>query len=68
MKSYKMYYSEHLILSHLGLASVLMLRPFSHERVIIPDFEFRTSLGTSILLSITYGSKVIAKETKKQTR
>ena len=28
----------------------LMLRPFSPELVMFPDFEFRTTLGTSILL------------------
>ena len=34
----------------LGLASVLMLRPIPPELVLFPDFEFRTSLGTSVLL------------------
>ena len=29
---------------------VLMLRPFSHELVIFPDFEFQTPLGISILI------------------
>ena len=38
----------HLVLSHLGLAFVLMLRPFSPELVMFSDFEFWTSLGTSI--------------------
>ena len=41
----------------LGLASVLMLRPISPELVLFPDFEFRTSLGSSVLTSI--GSTVI---------
>ena len=44
------YYSGHLVLSHLGLAFVLMLIPFSPELVLFSDFEFRTSLETSILL------------------
>ena len=35
----------------LGLASVLMLRPISPELVLFPDFEFRASLGTSVLLN-----------------
>ena len=34
----------------LGLAFVLMLRPFSLEVVMSPDFQYRTSIGTSILL------------------
>ena len=38
------------ILSYFGLAFVLMLRPLSPELVMFSDFEFRTSLGTSILL------------------
>ena len=42
--------SGHLVLSHYGLACVLMLRPVSPERVMSPDFEFRTILRTSILL------------------
>ena len=42
---------RNLVLSHLGLAFVLMLRPFFPEFVMSTDlFEFRTSLGTSILL------------------
>ena len=44
------YSSGHMVLSHLGLAFVLMLRPFFPELVIVyGSFEFRTSLGTSIL-------------------
>ena len=39
----------HLVLSHLGLASVLIQRPFSPELAIFPDFEFQTSIGTSYL-------------------
>ena len=46
------YSSGHLVLSHFGLAFVLILRPFSPEHV--TDFEFRTSLGTSILLTLYY--------------
>ena len=42
--------SRHLVLSNLGLAFVHMLRPFSHELVMSLDFEFPTSLSTSILL------------------
>ena len=37
------------VLSHLGLAFVLMLRPFSPGLVMFSDFEYRTSLVTSIL-------------------
>ena len=44
--------SGHLVLSHLELAFVLMLRPLSPELVMFPDFEFRTSPGTSILLFV----------------
>ena len=43
-------------LSHLGLAFVLMLRPFSLELVI---FEFWTSLGTSILLTLIYNLRPV---------
>ena len=32
------------------VAFVLMLEPFSLELVMFSDFEFRTSLGTTILL------------------
>ena len=32
------YSSGHLVLSYFGLASVLMLRPISHELVLFPDF------------------------------
>ena len=40
-----------LVLSHLGLAFVLMMRPFFPELVMSTDlFELRTSLCTSILL------------------
>ena len=40
-------------LSLLGLAFVLMLRPFFPELVISTDlFEFRTSLSTSFLLCL----------------
>ena len=46
------FFSRHLVLSHLGLTFVLMLRPFSPELVMFSDFEFRTSHGTSILLTI----------------
>ena len=42
--------SAHLVLSHLGLAFFLILRPFSPELVMFPDFEFWTSLGTTISL------------------
>ena len=45
------YSSGHLVLSHMGLAFVLMLRPFLHLSC-LRTFEFRTSLGTSILPSI----------------
>ena len=38
-----------MALSHLGLAFVLMLRPFSHKLVMFSDFEFRTFLGTILL-------------------
>ena len=34
------------------LVPVLMLRPFSPELVMFSYFEFRTSLGTSILLKL----------------
>ena len=44
------YSSGHLVLSYLGLALVLMLRPFSLDFVMFSDFEFRTFLGVSILL------------------
>ena len=43
--------SGHLVLPHLGLPFVLMLRPFIDELVMFLDFELRTSLCTSILLS-----------------
>ena len=36
----------------LGLVWVLMLRPISSEHVLFRTFEFRTSLGTSVLLWI----------------
>ena len=36
--------------SILGLAFVLVLRPFSPKLVMSPDFEYRTLIGTSILL------------------
>ena len=42
--------SGHLVLSHLGLALVIMLRWFSPELVMFPDFEFRTSLCNYIFL------------------
>ena len=42
-----------LVLSYLGLAFVLMLVPFSPDQVLFLDFEFRTSVGTSILLRCT---------------
>ena len=35
----------------LGLASVLVLRPISHEFVLFPDFKFRTSLNSSVFFS-----------------
>ena len=37
----------------LGLASVLMLRPISHELVCFRTFDFRTSLGTSVFAYIS---------------
>ena len=40
----------HLALSHWRVACVLKLRPVYPELVMFPDFEFRTSLGTSTLL------------------
>ena len=45
------YSSWHLVLFHLGLAFVLMLRPFTPGLVMFSDFEFRTSLSTSFLLN-----------------
>ena len=41
-----------------------MLRPYSPELVMFPDFEFRTSLGTSILLYTLFalGRKVTASQ------
>ena len=36
---------RHLILSHLGIVWVIMMRPISPELVIVPNFEFETSLG-----------------------
>ena len=44
------YSSGHLVLSHLGLACVLMLKPISPELVMFSDFEFQISHGTSISL------------------
>ena len=44
------YSSDHLILSHFGLAFVLMLRPCSPGLVMFSDFEFRKK--KSILLGI----------------
>ena len=41
--------TRHLVLSHLGLAFVLMFRTFSPELVMFSYFEYRTSLSTSIL-------------------
>ena len=38
----------------LGLVSVLMLRPISPELVLVRHFEFRTSLGTYVLLLIEW--------------
>ena len=43
--------SGHLVLSLLGPAFVLMLRPFSPDLVMFSNFEFRTSISTSILLT-----------------
>ena len=74
MPNMKSYFSGHLVLPHLELAFGLMLRAFSPELVMVLEFEFRTSLGTSIFLSITNGSKVIAKvyvdnrQTKKKQK
>ena len=42
----------HLVLSHLAHVCVLMLRPFSAELVMFPNFEFLTPLDTSILLKL----------------
>ena len=36
------YSSRHLVLSHLGLAFVLILKPFSPEFDMFPDFDIRT--------------------------
>ena len=47
------YTSGHLVLSHLGLAFVLMLRPFSTKLVMFPDFAFLISFGISISLKTT---------------
>ena len=44
------YSPGYLVLSHSGLAFVLMLRQISPEFVMFQDITFRTSLGTSILL------------------
>ena len=42
------------MLSHLGLAFVLMLRPYSPEFVMFPYFAFWTTLGTSICFAISF--------------
>ena len=44
----------------LGLKSVLMSRPMSPELALFPDFEFRSYLGTSVLLCIESPSITIA--------
>ena len=41
---------RYLVLSNLGLAFVFMLTPVSPEHFMCPDFEFRSLIGTSILL------------------
>ena len=46
--------SGHIVSSHFGLADVLELRPVFPNIVTFPDFEFRISIGTSILLT-TFG-------------
>ena len=54
------YSFRHLVLSHFGLAFVLMLRLFSPELVVFSDFEFRTFIGTSILhLTIPVGWQLL---------
>ena len=43
------YSSGHLVLTLLGLAFVIILRPFYPELVMFSDFEFRSPYGTSTL-------------------
>ena len=43
------YSSGHLVLTLLGLAFDLMLRPFYPDLVMFSDFEFRSLYGTSTL-------------------
>ena len=54
MKSHRYYFlfskRDYWSCPTFGLASVLMLRPISPELVLFPDFEFRPSRGTSVLL------------------
>ena len=40
---------KEVVWSTFPLVTLIMLRPFSPELVVCSDFEFRTSLGTSIL-------------------
>ena len=51
---------QNLVLSYLGLAFVLMLRPFSPDLVMFSDFEFWTSLGTSSLTDAYSGHLVLS--------
>ena len=44
------YSFRHLVLSHFGLACVIMLRLVSPELVMLRDFKFRTYPVTSTML------------------
>ena len=48
------YSYRHLALSHLGLVFVLMLTPSFPGLVMFLYFEFRTSLGTSIIFLLQF--------------
>ena len=57
------YSSGHLVLSHLGLAYVLLVEtiPF-HERVVIfPDYAIRTPLSTLSIFHITRLSREVGR-------
>ena len=46
------YSSEHLVLSNMCIACVLVLRPVYSELVMFSDFELRTTFGTSIFADL----------------
>ena len=48
------YSSGHLVLSHFGTCRCSYVGPVSPELVLFRTFEFRTFLGTSVLLNSSY--------------